>query len=83
MAALPVNIADNRAGRGSPVSHMTTRLGRTRGGRTQVPQRLGGRLAPAYAIYDAGQLIGTIVAPVQKPAFGAAAPTVLLLRSEM
>lgn len=48
-----------------------------------IPHTLSGRLSPAYAIYDAGQLIGTIVAPVQKPAFGAAAPTVLLVRSEM
>jgi hypothetical protein len=83
MAALPIHIADNRAGRGNPVSHTATGLGRTRGRRKQVPHTLGGRLWPAYAIYDAGQLIGTIVAPDQKPAFGAAAPTVLLVRSEM
>ena len=48
-----------------------------------IHHTLSDRWSPAYAIYDAGQLIGTIVAPVQKPAFGAAAPTVLLVRSEM
>lgn len=73
MTAVSLQIADHYTNRGSP---------RGRGRRTQVPNTLGGRLSPAYAIYDAGQLIGTIVGPVQKPTFGAAAPTVLLVRSE-
>ncbi|GBD31711.1 MAG: hypothetical protein KatS3mg081_1452 [Gemmatimonadales bacterium] len=42
---------------------------------------LDGMLSPAFAVYDRGQLIGTVVAPEGRLEFGASAPTLLLNRA--
>lgn len=77
MTALPLMVDQHgAAGKHSGVEYSqsiaTVRIGYT---------TLGGFLSPAYAVYDSGQLIGTVISPAGRPAFGPTAPTVLLNRA--
>ncbi len=76
MTALPLRDDGGFAMR-DPVMEITTRIER---GRARLRRQRSA--PPAYALFEDGHLLGAIQAPNGAPAFGPAAPTVLLTRTD-
>jgi hypothetical protein len=76
MTAIPLLTHDGGRAARDPVIAILTRIERAR-------SRLRRERAtpPAYTMFDDGRVVGTIRAPEGTPAFGPAAPTVLLTRN--
>ncbi len=77
MTAIPLRQDDGGFGVRDPVIEIMTRIERARA-RTRRERSV----SPAYALFEEGRLLGAIHAPNGTPAFGPAAPTVLLRRPE-
>lgn len=65
-----------------PVTDITGRIERARARlkRERAGERAAERVASSYPVFDAGRFVGIVDSTGDRPAFGPAAPTVLLRR---